>query len=126
MTQAAPWTACDETGTMNWMATWTIKPEPVTGTAVDEVIRRYFTELGRLAQGRSATEAELRAVLAEDPHRVIEVNKLQPRRAVQRLKTEHTGSSGSVLLMPPPTFDQPPGQEAHRACTTRTGSRQVR
>ncbi|MFF1262366.1 GNAT family N-acetyltransferase [Streptomyces sp. NPDC058321] len=35
---------------------------------VDEAMWRYFTELGRRVLGRSATEAELRAVLTEDPH----------------------------------------------------------
>ncbi|MBI0317932.1 MULTISPECIES: GNAT family N-acetyltransferase [Streptomyces violaceusniger group] len=50
------------------MPTWTIKPEPITGAAVDEVMRQYFTEMGRRVLGRSATEAELRAALAKDPH----------------------------------------------------------
>ncbi|MEO3846111.1 GNAT family N-acetyltransferase [Streptomyces sp. B8F3] len=51
------------------MAAWTIRPEPVTDTAVDPVMRQYFTEMGRRVLGRPATEAELRAVLANDPHR---------------------------------------------------------
>ncbi|MFE2580915.1 GNAT family N-acetyltransferase [Streptomyces sp. NPDC059378] len=50
------------------MPTWTIKPEPVTGTAVDEVMRQYFTEMALRVLGRSATEAELRTVLVDDPH----------------------------------------------------------
>ncbi|MFB7755923.1 GNAT family N-acetyltransferase [Streptomyces sp. NPDC056121] len=50
------------------MSTWTIKAEPVIGTDVEEVTRQYFTEMGRRVLGRSATEAELRAVLVEDPH----------------------------------------------------------
>jgi GNAT superfamily N-acetyltransferase len=50
------------------MPTWTIKPEPVIGAAVDEVMRQYFMEMGRRVRGRSATEAELRTVLAKDPH----------------------------------------------------------
>ncbi|WP_432166110.1 GNAT family N-acetyltransferase [Streptomyces sp. bgisy031] len=50
------------------MSTWTIKAEPVIGTDVGEVTRQYFTEMGRRVLGRSATEAELRAVLVEDPH----------------------------------------------------------
>lgn len=63
-----PWTATGGSGTMACMPTWTIKNEPVTGTGVDEVMREYFTEMGRRVLGGSATEAELRAVLAEDPH----------------------------------------------------------
>ncbi|MGH4029297.1 GNAT family N-acetyltransferase [Actinomycetota bacterium Odt1-20B] len=50
------------------MSEWTIKAEPVRGADVGEVTREYFTEMGRRVLGRSATEAELRAVLAEDPH----------------------------------------------------------
>lgn len=56
---------------MACMPTWTIKNEPVTGTGVDEVMREYFTEMGRRVLGGSATEAELRAVLAEDPHQAL-------------------------------------------------------
>ncbi|MFW6691663.1 GNAT family N-acetyltransferase [Streptomyces sp. MAR4 CNX-425] len=51
------------------MQTWTIRAEPVTGPDVDSVMRQYFTEMGRRVLGRSATEAEMRAVLADDPHR---------------------------------------------------------
>ncbi|MER5949010.1 GNAT family N-acetyltransferase [Streptomyces sp. NPDC001904] len=50
------------------MTSWTIGPEPVTGAAVDDVMREYFTEMGLRVLGRPGTEAELRAVLAEDPH----------------------------------------------------------
>ncbi|MFF0739154.1 GNAT family N-acetyltransferase [Streptomyces sp. NPDC004111] len=50
------------------MPTWTISPEPVAGTAVDTVMRQYFTEMGQRVLGRPATEAELRTVLAKDPH----------------------------------------------------------
>ncbi|WP_330461724.1 GNAT family N-acetyltransferase [Streptomyces sp. NBC_00820] len=50
------------------MPTWTIKPEPVIGVNVDEVMRQYFTEMGQRVLGRSVTEAELQAVLAKDPH----------------------------------------------------------
>ncbi|MER7198517.1 GNAT family N-acetyltransferase [Streptomyces sp. CB01635] len=50
------------------MPTWTIKAEPVLRAGVDEVMREYFTEMGRRVLGRSATDAELRAVLATDPH----------------------------------------------------------
>ncbi|MEO3752020.1 GNAT family N-acetyltransferase [Streptomyces sp. B6B3] len=53
---------------MACVPTWTIGPEPVIGAAVDEVMREYFTEMGRRVLGRSATEAELRTVLAKDPH----------------------------------------------------------
>ncbi|MFG3257073.1 GNAT family N-acetyltransferase [Streptomyces sp. NPDC048172] len=50
------------------MPTWTIDREPVTGADVDEVMRQYFAEMGRRVLGRPGTEAEIRAVLAEDPH----------------------------------------------------------
>ncbi|WP_234536450.1 GNAT family N-acetyltransferase [Streptomyces shenzhenensis] len=50
------------------MPTWTIKPEPITGAAVDDVMRQYFTEMGLRVLGRSATETELRTVLVKDPH----------------------------------------------------------
>lgn len=50
---------------------WTIGPEPVTGAAVDDVMREYFTEMGRRVLGRPGTEDELRAVLAEDPHQEL-------------------------------------------------------
>ncbi|WP_329432458.1 GNAT family N-acetyltransferase [Streptomyces sp. NBC_01280] len=53
------------------MPTWTIKAEPVIGADVDEVMREYFTEMGRRVLGRPGTEAELQAVLAEDPHHVL-------------------------------------------------------
>ncbi|MFE4677730.1 GNAT family N-acetyltransferase [Streptomyces sp. NPDC056723] len=53
------------------MLTWTIKVEPVMGTGVDEVMREYFSEMGRRVLGRPGTEAELRAVLVEDPHHVL-------------------------------------------------------
>ncbi|WP_329580203.1 GNAT family N-acetyltransferase [Streptomyces sp. NBC_01361] len=53
------------------MPTWTIKAEPVIGVSVDEVMREYFTEMGRRVLGRSGTEAELQAVLVEDPHHVL-------------------------------------------------------
>ncbi|WP_406315100.1 GNAT family N-acetyltransferase [Streptomyces sp. NBC_00118] len=53
------------------MPTWTIKAEPVIGEDVDEVMREYFTEMGRRVLGRPGTEAELQAVLAEDPHHVL-------------------------------------------------------
>lgn len=53
------------------MATWTIRAEPVTGTAMDTVMRQYFTEMGRRVLGRPATEAELRTVLTKDPHREL-------------------------------------------------------
>ncbi|MFD8569150.1 GNAT family N-acetyltransferase [Streptomyces sp. NPDC059639] len=53
------------------MPTWTIKPEPVTGPAVDDVMRQYFTEMGQRVLGHSGTEAQLEAVLAEDPHQEL-------------------------------------------------------
>ncbi|MFB7713530.1 GNAT family N-acetyltransferase [Streptomyces sp. NPDC056002] len=53
------------------MSAWTIKAEPVIGADVDEVMREYFTEMGRRVLGRPGTEAELRAVLDEDPHHVL-------------------------------------------------------
>ncbi|GAA5023649.1 hypothetical protein GCM10023335_56590 [Streptomyces siamensis] len=53
---------------MACMTTWTIKPEPVIGPAVDEVMRQYFMEMGRRVLGRTATDEELQAVLARDPH----------------------------------------------------------
>ncbi|MFH8738083.1 GNAT family N-acetyltransferase [Streptomyces sp. NPDC017964] len=53
------------------MPTWTIKAEPVIGAGVDEVMREYFTEMGRRVLGRPGTEAELQAVLVEDPHHVL-------------------------------------------------------
>lgn len=56
---------------MACMPTWTIKAEPVIGVSVDEVMREYFTEMGRRVLGRSGTEAELQAVLVEDPHHVL-------------------------------------------------------
>ncbi|MEU6846599.1 GNAT family N-acetyltransferase [Streptomyces sp. NPDC046716] len=53
------------------MPAWTIGPEPVATAAVDDVMREYFTEMGRRVLGRSGTDAELRAVLARDPHREL-------------------------------------------------------
>ncbi|XIG79099.1 GNAT family N-acetyltransferase [Streptomyces sp. SGAir0957] len=54
---------------MTRMATsWTISPEPVDDATVDDVMRQYFTEIGQRVFGRTATDAELRAVLTEDPH----------------------------------------------------------
>lgn len=50
------------------MPTWSIKPEPVIGAAVEEVMRQYFTEMARRVLGRPVTEAELRTVLAGNPH----------------------------------------------------------
>ncbi|MEU0966417.1 GNAT family N-acetyltransferase [Streptomyces sp. NPDC005917] len=50
------------------MSAWTIKPEPVIGPAVDEVMLQYFMEMGRRVLGRTATDEELQAVLAKDPH----------------------------------------------------------
>lgn len=54
--------------TVAGMPTWTIKAEPVNGAGVDEAMREYFTEMGWRVLGRPATKAELRFVLAEDPH----------------------------------------------------------
>ncbi|MCX4831863.1 GNAT family N-acetyltransferase [Streptomyces sp. NBC_01016] len=45
--------------------------ERVIGAGVDEVMREYFTEMGRRVLGRPAIEAELQAVLVEDPHHVL-------------------------------------------------------
>lgn len=53
---------------MACMPTWTIKPEPVAGGDVDEVMRQYFIEMGRRVLGRDVTEEDLRTVLAKDPH----------------------------------------------------------
>ncbi|MBO1330909.1 GNAT family N-acetyltransferase [Streptomyces sp. VRA16 Mangrove soil] len=53
------------------MPTWTIKAEPVLGPGVDEVMREYFTEMGLRVLGRPGTEAELQAVLVEDPHHAL-------------------------------------------------------
>ena len=50
------------------MPNWTIEAEPVTGTEVDEVMREYFTEMGRRLMDRTPTAAELDHVLAKDPH----------------------------------------------------------
>ncbi|MBC9711247.1 GNAT family N-acetyltransferase [Streptomyces sp. TRM66268-LWL] len=50
------------------MPIWTISAEPVTGAGVDEVMREYFTEMGRRVLGRAANESELLAVMAHDPH----------------------------------------------------------
>jgi GNAT superfamily N-acetyltransferase len=51
------------------MPAWTIGAEPVRDAGVDEVVREYFTELGRRVLGRAVTAAELDAVLAgDDPH----------------------------------------------------------
>ncbi len=51
------------------MPNWTIGAEPVTGEGIDDVMREYFTEMGRRVLGRPANEAELQAALAHDPHR---------------------------------------------------------
>ncbi|MEV3858855.1 GNAT family N-acetyltransferase [Streptomyces sp. NPDC050095] len=50
------------------MPAWRITAEPVTDDVVDEVMRQYFTEMGQQVLGRAVTEAEVDAVLAEDPH----------------------------------------------------------
>ncbi|WP_093608299.1 GNAT family N-acetyltransferase [Streptomyces indicus] len=50
------------------MPNWTISAEPVTGDGVDEVMRQYVEEMGRRVLGRPVSEAEVRAVLARDPH----------------------------------------------------------
>ncbi len=54
---------------MGCMPTWTIGTASVLDTGVDEVMREYFSEMGRRVLGRSVTSEELRAVLAKDPHR---------------------------------------------------------
>lgn len=66
-----PWTVTGGSGSMAHMSTWTIRAEPVIGADVDEVMREYFTEMGRRVLGRPGTDAELRAVLVEDPHHVL-------------------------------------------------------
>ncbi|GAA2755491.1 GNAT family N-acetyltransferase [Actinopolymorpha rutila] len=50
------------------MPTWTINPESVDGSWVDEAIREYFTEVGARILGRPATDDELRTALVDDPH----------------------------------------------------------
>ncbi|MEV0094989.1 GNAT family N-acetyltransferase [Streptomyces sp. NPDC050738] len=50
------------------MSTWTIEAEPVSGAGVEDAVRQYLTEMGLRVLGRAATEAEMRAVLAKDPH----------------------------------------------------------
>jgi GNAT superfamily N-acetyltransferase len=50
------------------MRGWTIRPEPVSGAEVGDAIREFFAEAGRRLLGREATDAEVRAALAKDPH----------------------------------------------------------
>ncbi|MFR9728896.1 GNAT family N-acetyltransferase [Saccharopolyspora sp. MS10] len=47
---------------------WTIGAEPVAGADVEVALREYVAEVGRRVLGRPATEAEIAAVLARDPH----------------------------------------------------------
>ncbi|MGW8379845.1 GNAT family N-acetyltransferase [Streptomyces sp. ODS28] len=50
------------------MPPWTITPAPPDTPPVAALLWEYVAEVGRRVAGRPATDAEIRAVLARDPH----------------------------------------------------------
>lgn len=83
------------------MRAWTIKPEPVTGTDIDEVIWQYFAEAARRVLGRPATETQLQRARENDPH-----SDLTPPYGVFLVARDNDGKlhgcTGVRLLSDPP------------------------